>query len=213
MNKKNQRGAENEEPLGTGKADEEVKDSAAETENDSANESAKESASAKSEAAAEGVKTDEAAESVADADELDIVALAQSKMEEYKDTLQRVQAEFDNYRKRNAEAVKQARAEGVNETILQMLPVLDTVEIAIGMIADEATKAGVELIRKKFAEVFAHYGVEEIEAQGAEFDPALHNAVMQVEDAENAGKVVEVLRKGYRRNGKVIRYAMVKVAN
>ena len=148
-----------------------------------------------------------------EADDIDIVALAQSKMEEYKDTLQRVQAEFDNYRKRNAEAVKQARADGVNDTILQMLPVLDTVEIAIGMIADEATKAGVELIRKKFAEVFAHYGVEEIEALGAEFDPSLHNAVMQTEDSENAGKVVEVLRKGYKRNGKVIRYAMVKVAN
>lgn len=209
MNKKNKRGPESEEPVGAESVNEEV----AEAGNEAANAQAETEPVVKEGVSAEPAEVAGEADSAEDADDIDIVALAQSKMEEYKDTLQRVQAEFDNYRKRNAEAVKQARAEGVNETILQMLPVLDTVEIAIGMINDEATKAGVELIRKKFAEVFSHYGVEEIEAQGAEFDPALHNAVMQVEDAENAGKVVEVLRKGYRRNGKVIRYAMVKVAN
>lgn len=209
MNKKNKRGPESEEPIGAESVNEEV----AEAGNEAANAQAETEPVVKEGVSAEPAEVAGEADSAEDADDIDIVALAQSKMEEYKDTLQRVQAEFDNYRKRNAEAVKQARAEGVNETILQMLPVLDTVEIAIGMINDEATKAGVELIRKKFAEVFSHYGVEEIEAQGAEFDPALHNAVMQVEDAENAGKVVEVLRKGYRRNGKVIRYAMVKVAN
>lgn len=209
MNKKNKRGPESEEPVGAESVNEEV----AEAGNEAANAQAETEPVVKEGVSAEPAEVAGEADSAEDADDIDIVALAQSKMEEYKDTLQRVQAEFDNYRKRNAEAVKQARAEGVNETILQMLPVLDTVEIAIGMINDEATKAGVELIRKKFAEVFSHYGVEEIEAQGAEFDPALHNAVMQVEDADNAGKVVEVLRKGYRRNGKVIRYAMVKVAN
>lgn len=210
MNKKNKRGPESEEPFGAESVNKEVAEAANETKNAEAE---TDSVVDNAKGAASGAEAVSEADSAEDADDMDIVALAQSKMEEYKDTLQRVQAEFDNYRKRNAEAVKQARAEGVNETILQMLPVLDTVEIAIGMINDEATKAGVELIRKKFAEVFSHYGVEEIEAEGAEFDPALHNAVMQVEDAENAGKVVEVLRKGYRRNGKVIRYAMVKVAN
>ena len=209
MNKKNKRGPESEEPIGAESVNEEV----AEAANETGNAEAETEPVVKEGVSAEPAEVKDGTDTAEDADDIDIVALAQSKMEEYKDTLQRVQAEFDNYRKRNAEAVKQARAEGVNETILQMLPVLDTVEIAIGMINDEATKAGVELIRKKFAEVFSHYGVEEIEAQGAEFDPALHNAVMQVEDADNAGKVVEVLRKGYRRNGKVIRYAMVKVAN
>ena len=209
MNKKNKRGPESEEPVGAESVNEEV----AEAGNEAANAQAETEPVVKEGVSAEPAEVKDGTDTAEDAGDIDIVALAQSKMEEYKDTLQRVQAEFDNYRKRNAEAVKQARAEGVNETILQMLPVLDTVEIAIGMINDEATKAGVELIRKKFAEVFSHYGVEEIEAEGAEFDPAIHNAVMQVEDAENAGKVVEVLRKGYRRNGKVIRYAMVKVAN
>ena len=163
---------------------------------------------------AEEIKAEEVvAESVEiDVENIDPVAMAQAKMEEYKDLAQRTQADFDNFRKRNAEAVKQARADGGNDVVNSMLPVLDTVEIAINMISDEATKSGVQLIQKKFQEVFAKYGVKEIEALGSEFDPNLHNAVMQVEDAENAGKVVEVLQKGYTRDGKVIRPSMVKVA-
>lgn len=163
---------------------------------------------------AEEIKAEEVvAESVEiDVENIDPVAMAQAKMEEYKDLAQRTQADFDNFRKRNAEAVKQARADGGNDVVNSMLPVLDTVEIAINMISDEATKSGVQLIQKKFQEVFSKYGVKEIEALGSEFDPNLHNAVMQVEDAENAGKVVEVLQKGYTRDGKVIRPSMVKVA-
>ncbi len=148
-----------------------------------------------------------------DVETIDVVALAQAKMEEYKDMLQRLQAEFDNFRKRNAEAVKQARIDGGNDVVISMLPVLDTVEIAIRVISDEASKSGVQLIEKKFQEIFTKYGVKEIDALGKDFDPNLHNAVMQVEDSENAGKVVEVLQKGYMRDNKVIRYSMVKVAN
>ena len=148
-----------------------------------------------------------------DVENIDLVALAQTKMEEYKADAQRIQAEFDNYRKRNVESVKQARLDGGNDVVLAMLPVLDTVEIAINMIGDEATKSGVQLIEKKFHEVFAKFGVTAIDALNSEFDPNLHNAIMQVEDDENSGKVVEVLQKGYIRDGKVIRPAMVKVAN
>lgn len=154
--------------------------------------------------------TTEGAENVAA--EPDPVAEAQAKADEYKDMLQRLQAEFDNFRKRNSEAVKTARIEGGNEMIIAMLPILDSIDRALSMISDESTKAGVELINKMVLDIFGKYGVKEIEALGAEFDPNLHNAVMQVEDADNAGKVVEVMQKGYARNGKVIRYAMVKVA-
>ena len=146
-------------------------------------------------------------------EELDLIKMAQQKLDEYKDSLQRVQAEFDNYRKRTADAVQKARADGADGVIEAFLPVLDSVEIALGMIADEATKQGVLLIEKQFKDLFSKYGVTEIEALGSDFDPAYHNAIMQVEDPENAGKVVEVVRKGYMRAGKVIRYAMVKVAN
>lgn len=145
--------------------------------------------------------------------EPDLIALAQQKIDEYKDTLQRVSAEFDNYRKRTQDAVKNARADGADDVLEAFLPVLDAVEIAIGMIGDEATLKGVKLIEKQFRDLFSKYGVEEIEALGQDFDPAYHNAVMQVEDPENAGKVVEVVRKGYKRAGRIIRYAMVKVAN
>ena len=145
--------------------------------------------------------------------EPDLIALAQQKIDEYKDTLQRVQAEFDNYRKRTADAVKNARADGADDVLEAFLPVLDAVDIAIGMICDDATLKGVKLIEKQFKDLFSKYGVEEIEALGQDFDPAYHNAVMQVEDPENAGKVVEVVRKGYKRAGRIIRYAMVKVAN
>ena len=146
-------------------------------------------------------------------EELDLIKMAQAKIDEYKDTLMRVQAEFDNYRKRTADAVSKARADGADGILEAFLPALDSVEIALGMISDEATKKGVELIKKQFVDLFSKYGVTEIDALGKEFDPAFNNAVMQVEDPENAGKVVEVIRKGYIRNGKVIRYAMVKVAN
>ena len=146
-------------------------------------------------------------------EEMDLIKMAQEKLDEYKDALMRVQAEFDNYRKRTADAVSKARADGADGILEAFLPVLDAVEIALGMISDEATRKGVELIKKQFTELFNKYGVTEISAEGKEFDPAFHNAVMQVEDPENAGKVVEVIRKGYLRNGRVIRYAMVKVAN
>lgn len=148
-----------------------------------------------------------------DVENIDLVACAQAKMEEYKEMLQRLQAEFDNYRKRNVEAIKQAKVDGGNDVVLAMLPVLDTVEIAIKMISDDATKTGIQLIEKKFQEVFGKFGVKEIDAINKDFDPNLHNAVMQVEDEENSGKVIEVLQKGYTRDGKVIRYSMVKVAN
>lgn len=137
---------------------------------------------------------------------------AEKLAEDYKDTAKRVQAEFENYRKRNNESARSAREDGVAEVILSVLPILDTVEIALNMVEDEKSKEGMRLIQKKAVAVLSKYGVDEIEAAGAEFDPAFHNAVMQIEDAEQGGKVVEVLQKGYLRNGKVLRYAMVKVA-
>ena len=73
-------------------------------------------------------------------EELDLIKMAQAKIDEYKDTLMRVQAEFDNYRKRTADAVSKARADGADGILEAFLPALDSVEIALGMISDEATK-------------------------------------------------------------------------
>ena len=140
------------------------------------------------------------------------LAAAEALAEEYKGMAQRVQAEFDNFRKRNAESVRIAREEGGNDAVLAFLPVLDTVEIALKMVTDEKALEGLKLIQKKAEAVLDKFGVKEIESADKPFDPAYHNAVMQVEDPENSGKVTEVLQKGYTRGGKVIRYAMVKVA-
>ena len=130
---------------------------------------------------------------------------------EYKDMLQRLQAEFDNYRKRNAESVKIARNDGINEMILELLPVMDSFERGIASLEDSA-KSGMELICKQLSNLFTKYEVVEIPALGEEFDPNVHHAIAQCDDAENAGKVVEVFQKGYKRKNKVLRASLVKVA-
>ncbi|MFI3229257.1 MAG: nucleotide exchange factor GrpE [Bacillota bacterium] len=139
--------------------------------------------------------------------------LAQQEVAMFKDVAQRLQAEFDNYRRRTNDSVKVARQDGISEVIVGLLPVLDTVQRAETMISEEQSKVGIQMISKQILNMLEKYGVEEIPAEGLEFNPDVHNAVMQVEDAENAGKVVEVLQKGYIRSGKVIRYTMVKVAS
>lgn len=152
------------------------------------------------------------AEESVTAPESDLAAQAAAEAEEYKRLAQRIQAEFDNFRKRNADSVRAARIEGSNEIILSMLPIIDSFDIAVGMIKESESLKGFELMRKKFSELLAKYGIAEIEALGQTFDPGLHNAILQEEDSENAGKIVEVMQKGYTRDGKVLRYAMVKVA-
>ena len=133
------------------------------------------------------------------------------KAEEYKDLLQRLQAEFDNYRKRNAESVKIARCDGINEMILELLPIMDSFERGIASL-DESAKGGMELICKQLSNLFTKYEVEEIPSVGEQFDPNVHHAIAQCDDAENAGKIVEVYQKGYKRKNKVLRASLVKVA-
>lgn len=142
----------------------------------------------------------------------ELVAQAEKKADEFKELAQRIQAEFDNFRKRNVDSIKNARFEGESGAVLSLIPIIDTMEIALAMITDENTAKGVNLIYKQFMTVLEKYKVTEIPALNEDFNPEFHNAVMQVEDEENAGKVVEVLQKGYIREGKVLRYSMVKVA-
>jgi molecular chaperone GrpE len=141
-------------------------------------------------------------------DQLDI---ANKKADQFKDMAQRIQAEFDNYRKRNNESVRQSRNDGVNEILLELLPIIDNFERGLDTLEDKA-KSGVELIYKQVCGLLKKYDVEEISAIGEEFNPELHHAIAQAEDAENANKVVEVFQKGYKRKNKVLRPAMVKVA-
>ena len=154
-----------------------------------------------------GVEDDESTVSI-----VDPVEEANKKVEEYKDLTQRLQAEFDNFRKRNAESTRIARNDGINDVIISLLPVLDDFERGINATENESAKNGMELIYKKIVNLLNKYDAVEIEALGAEFDPQYHHAIAQCEDTENSNKVVEVFQKGYQRKDKVLRPAMVKVA-
>ena len=123
----------------------------------------------------------------------------------------RLQADFENYKKRNRDAAKVMYDEGVADAIEGILPTLDNIEMAILSQKDESFRQGLELVKKAFLDTLAKFGVEEIDALGKEFDPNIHEAVMNKDDPENAGKVVQVLKKGYIRNGKVLRHPLVVV--
>ena len=140
---------------------------------------------------------------------------ANAKTAEYLAMAQRVQADFENYRKRNESVRADAYAEGRKDVAAVMLPVLDNLERAVGAAADssdEALKNGVELVLKQMADVYQKLDVTPIDRQGEKFDPNLENAVLQgTEDEGEPGTVCQVLQKGYRMGDKVLRHAMVKV--
>lgn len=142
----------------------------------------------------------------------DEISEVDKKAEEFKNLAQRIQAEFDNYRKRNNEAVRVSRNDGINDLVTELLPVIDNFERGLDAIVEEKSKTGVELIYKQMLGVLQKYDVEEIKAKGEEFNPNYHHAIAKEDDAENANIVVEVFLKGYKRKDKVLRPAMVKVA-
>ena len=132
-----------------------------------------------------------------------------------KDQFLRLAAEYDNYRKRTAKEKEGLWADAKADTVQAFLPVYDNLERAMKQeTADEAYKKGVEMTMNQLKEVFAKLGVTEIEAEGKPFDPNLHNAVMHIED-ENFGEntVAQVFQAGFMLGEKVIRFAMVQVAN
>ena len=132
-----------------------------------------------------------------------------------KDQFLRLAAEYDNYRKRTAKEKESLWTDAKADTVQAFLPVYDNLERALKQdTADEAFKKGVEMTMNQLKEVFARLGVTEIEAQGQPFDPNLHNAVMHIED-ENLGEntVAQIFQAGFMLGEKVIRFAMVQVAN
>ena len=132
-----------------------------------------------------------------------------------KDKYLRLAAEYDNYRKRSQKERENVYTDAKADTVLQLLPVYDNLERALkAECSDGAFYKGVEMIMDQLMGIFTKLGVEVIQAAGQTFDPALHNAVIHVED-ETLGEnvVAEEFQKGFTLNGKVIRFAMVKVAN
>lgn len=143
----------------------------------------------------------------------DELTKVQKQAEEYLNMAQRVQADFDNFRKRNKATRAEAFEDGAREFIRQLLPVVDNLERALSQqTEDESFKTGVNMIYRQLMDVLEKRGVEVIDRPGEKFDPNLENAVMQgTADEGEPGTVCAVLQKGYRMGDAVLRFAMVKV--
>jgi molecular chaperone GrpE len=158
---------------------------------------------------ADDQSADEAAEEIVH--ELDELGRAQKERDEYLDTLRRVQADFENYRKRmlrEQTGLVERATEGLVE---QLLPVLDSLDAALANVdPSDSVRKGLELVRAEMFGVLEKAGLSRIDADGKPFDPNEHDAVMQ-DDGEGEPIVSEVVRPGYRLKGRVLRPAMVKV--
>ena len=139
----------------------------------------------------------------------------EQELEETVDRLKRVMAEFENYKKRSLKERDQLYNSLVADIVASFLPVLDNLEKAVATkTEDEKMRQGIELVVKQIQDIFTKFGVETIETVGKPFDPELHEAVSSVQDENLGEKIVkEEFRKGYKIGLKVIRHAMVIVAN
>jgi molecular chaperone GrpE len=145
------------------------------------------------------------------------LAMARAEAESYLDDLRRLQADFDNYRKRTLREQTARTASASQALVARLLPVLDNFELAVS--AAEQSRdfdrmlKGVEMVLGALREVLEGEGLVKIEAEGKPFDPERHEAVIAVEQEDTApGTVVGIVRTGYELGGKVLRPAMVKVA-
>ena len=131
------------------------------------------------------------------------------------DAYLRLLAEYDNYRKRSQKEKDSLYADIKADTVTKFLPVYDNLVRALKQgTEDEAYRKGVEMIMNQFCSTLEKLGVTKTESLGQKFDPKFHNAVMHVEDDEKGeNEIVEVFQEGFMLGDKVIRFAMVKVAN
>lgn len=145
------------------------------------------------------------------------LAKAEAEAAEWRDKYLRLQAEFDNYRKRTLKEKMSLVESGGENVIKALLPVVDDVDRALAAMEKsddvEALRGGVRLISQKFNEVMRQQGVSEIEAVGKEFDVDVHEAVARFPiEGKASGEIIDVVQKGYKLGEKVIRYAKVVVA-
>src|SRR5699024_3293365 len=159
-------------------------------------------------------RDDEQADEHTDTTQREMEELKQEKDELY-DRLLRVQAEYDNFKKRTQKEKESDRKYRSKDLVEELLPVLDNFERALQVEATDETKGlidGITMVYNQFQDALKSQGVEVIEAEGKEFDPNIHHAVMQADEDElDPNIVVEELQKGYMLKDKVVRPAMVKV--
>lgn len=128
-----------------------------------------------------------------------------------KNVAMRLQADFDNYRKRNAALSEEMKSLGKAMVIEKMLTVLDNCDLARKYLTDEAALTGFNMMERQILNALESFGLKEIEAEGKEFDANVMSAVEREKAEGSEGKVLAVLAKGYTLNGKVLRPASVKV--
>ena len=147
------------------------------------------------------------------AEESQSQAKQEDKSKEYLDMAQRIQAEFDNYRRRNLDIAKNSRHDGIIHAVTELLPVVDTIKSAKRQIQDENFAKSIDLIYKQLIDCFAKLGITKIEAVGKPFDPNYHNAIM-AEEAKGVepDMVLEEFQEGFMMDGRVIRHSVVKVS-
>lgn len=156
-----------------------------------------------------------AGEVIETATETDETEKLKKELDGAKDMYLRTVAEYDNFRKRTAKEKIEIYSDATFNAVSEILSVVDNFERALAVeTSDENFKKGVQMIFNQYVEILKKLGVSEIEAQGTEFNPMFHHAVQQIED-ENLGEntVAQVFQKGYMLGEKVIRPAMVVVAN
>lgn len=139
----------------------------------------------------------------------------EAELAEAKDKYLRMMAEYDNYRKRSAKERDGIYTDAVSDVLAAMLPIADNLERAAQYKEEpEKVAEGLGMISKSLGELLSKFGVESYGERGDTFDPNLHNAIMHVEeDGYGEGEILEVFQRGYRKGDRIIRYAMVKVAN
>lgn len=136
------------------------------------------------------------------------------ELAETSDKYLRMLAEYDNFRRRTQKEKEGIYADAYESALSAVLPVADNLERAALCTDGESLSDGVKMIIKQFSEALGKLGVEAYGARGDAFDPVVHNAVMQIEDEElGENTVAEVLQKGYKKGDRILRHAVVKVAN
>ena len=140
----------------------------------------------------------------------------QDKLSATHERLLRTAAELDNFRKRARRDVEEAQNRGRAEVLAEILPVIDSVDLALSSAADNAGDGileGLQMIKRQFLTAGERFGVKPVESRGAAFDPNVHEAVSQIYSPEHpAGQIVEEMRKGYLLGEKLLRAAMVVVS-
>ena len=205
-----------QDPVGNTSPEEEAAKQAVEdTEKESVTEAGTDAEAAKCEEGKDSEKKEKRRFGRKPSKEEEKIAALEKEKADLNDKFLRICAEYDNFRKRSQKEKDALYGDIKANTVTQFLPVYDNLERALKQnTEDEAYKKGVEMIMTQFCTTLEKMGVTEIKCLGEKFDPTMHNAVMHVDDEEKGeNEIVEVFQKGFKLGDKVIRFAMVKVAN